>query len=91
MVFAHTPTDPGTALNSTRTEVPQETSRSKYHISNSVGHLGPLSDSKPVPPCLFVLFADDLEGTEAHPHVYFAEALTLPKALERLCCFLLHK
>lgn len=23
--------------------------------------------------------ADDLEGTEAHPHVYFAEALTLPK------------
>lgn len=34
---------------------------------------------------------DHPEGTEAHPHVYFADALTLSKALERLCCLLLHK
>jgi len=34
---------------------------------------------------------DHLEGTEAHPHVYFAEDMTLSKALERLCCLLLHK
>lgn len=91
-VLAHTPTNLGTTLRSSRTELPQETSRSKHHIPSGVGHLGPRSHSKTDPLMLtYPTASDHSENTEPHPRVYVAEALTLSKVLERLCCLLLHK
>lgn len=91
-VLAHTPTNVGTTLRSSRTELLQETSKSKHHIPGGVGHLGPRSHSKTEPLLLSYPIANDhSEDTDAHPHVYVADALTLSKVLERLCCLLLHK